>query len=389
MSSAPAPAQDINNARHQAMTSDFFALCYLMLCQLGYADENSGDKAVTQIKTLLPTMPVPSGTVAGKWQLGWGPRVPQDNSNSNLMYAAEFVTTAGQPVFSVIVIRGTDTQAKPSGIVVQLVEDIGASTQVPFPAGNTAGAKIAIGTKIGLDILNGFTDSTGRTVKQYAADFANANPGAPIVVTGHSLGGCQATVMAMDLSATVASTKIVPTTFAAPSAGNQAFIDLYQQKFPFCPRWFNTFDLVPNAFSTLDQIKQLWGQCHRPAPEALKLILDAFEVLLAFLKISYAQQPLNSSRQLAGVCQPPSTSLISKVSPDQIAAEIKQSLRDIAPHLNLHVSLPDFLFLGIIDWVKELLFQHLILTGYWNAVQSSSGVATIRNPFTQAAGATA
>ena len=391
MSSAPTPAlspQDIDKARQQVMTGDFFALCYLMLCQLGYTDENNGGKAVAQITTLLPTMPVPSGTVPGKWQLGWGPEVTPDNSN--LMYAAEFVAGNGTPVFSVIVIRGTDTQAKPSGIVVQLIEDISASTQVPFPAGDTTGSKIALGTKIGLDILNSFKDSTGRTVKQYATAFANAVTGAPIVVTGHSLGGCQTTVMAMDLSSAVpASSKIVPNSFAAPTAGNQAFINLYQQKFPFSPRWFNTFDLVPMAFAGLDPMKQLWKQCNRPAPEGFKLILDAFEVLLSFFHISYAQQPSSSNREMNGVCQPPSAAAASRVSPNQIAAEIMQSLRNIAPHLNIHIPLPDILFGGIIEWVKELLFQHLILTGYWDAVKNSNGVAEIPNPFTLAAAAPA
>src|SRR5947209_5673405 len=346
MSSAPTPAlspQDIDKARQQVITSDFFALCYLMLCQLGYTDENNGGKAVAQITTSLPNMPVPSGTVPGKWHLGWGPEVTPDNSN--LIYAAEFIAVDGTPVFSVIVVRGTDTQAQPSGIVVQLIEDIGASTQVPFPAGNTTGAKIALGTKIGLDILNGFKDSTGRTVKQYATAFANTVAGAPIVVTGHSLGGCQTTVMAMDISSVVpASSNIVPTSFAAPTAGNQAFINLYQQKFPFSPRWFNTFDLVPMAFAGLDPMKQLWKQCNRSAPEGFKLVLDAFEALLAILQVSYAQQPLSSSRVLNGVCQPPSVAVASRVSPSQIAAEIMQSLRNIAPHLNIHVPLPDILF---------------------------------------------
>ena len=113
---ALASSNDLEAARQQVLTSDFFALCYLMLCNLAYTDENDGPKAVQQITQSLPSMPVPTGTVPGKWRLGWGPQVTSDNSN--LMYAAEFLVEGSTPpVFSAIVIRGTDTRAKPSGIL--------------------------------------------------------------------------------------------------------------------------------------------------------------------------------------------------------------------------------------------------------------------------------
>src|ERR1700756_4827583 len=146
---APVPSDDLEAARQRVLTNDFFALCYLMLCNLAYAEENDGQKAVQQITQSLPTMPVPTGTVLGKWSLGWGPQVKGDNSN--LMYAAEFLDTeSGLPVFSAIVIRGTDTRAKPSGILKQLLEDLDAANQVVFPDSNPKGAKIAQGTRSGL-----------------------------------------------------------------------------------------------------------------------------------------------------------------------------------------------------------------------------------------------
>lgn len=386
MVTTPPMVETLDAARQRVLTSDFFALCYLMLCNLAYADENDGQKAVQQITQSLPDMPVPDGTVPGKWKLGWGPQVTSDNSN--LMYTAELIDLqSGSPVFSAVVIRGTDTQAKPSGIVKQLVEDLGADKQVLFPNNNTVGAKIAIGTNGGLSVLNRFVDSTNRNVEQYLLDFLKANPAAPIVVTGHSLGGCQTTVMAMYLSGLLPQgTKIVPTSFAAPTAGNAAFIQLYEETFAFAPRWFNDIDLVPMAFAGIEGIKQLWAQCDRPAPEALKLVLDPFQLLLKALNVSYSQQSAVNSRLLIGGCEPPATRVVPAVVHDQAVAEIQALLAQLAGRL--HVPLPNVLFAGIDNWVRELLFQHLILTGYWQGVADSPGVASIPNPFPQLVGAT-
>jgi hypothetical protein len=372
-------------ARNRVLTSDFYALCYLMLSNLAYANEDDSSAAVQQIKTNLPQMPAPSDAFQGRWNLGWGPQVSEDNSN--LMYCAEFLDSGtGVPVFAAVVIRGTDTQARPSGILKQLIEDLDASNQVNFPENNTRGAKIAEGTKVGLETLTGFTDASHRTVEQYLNNFVAKNPGAPIVVTGHSLGGCQTTVMALHLSTELPpGTKIVPNSFAAPTAGNPAFIQLYEETFVFCPRWFNTLDLVPMAFAGLNDIKQLWSQCSRPAPQALKLVLDGFQLLLRSLGASYAQQSSGNSRTLAGSCQPASAALASRASLDQVVVEIEASLRRVAAQVRVPV--PEVLLQGLIDWVKELLFQHLVLTGYWNAVKSSPGVAPIPNPFEEAAAA--
>ncbi len=401
MASPATTPGDVASARKQVETSNFFALCYLMLSNLAYTTGNSGQEAVQQITRLLPTMPVPQGTVQGRWNLAWGPQVSHDNSN--LMYAAEFLdSVSGMVVFSSVVIRGTDTQAKPSGVLKQIIEDLDATVQVEFPTQNQAGSKIARGSHVGLDVLNKFTDSSNRTIEQYLKSFVERNPGAPIVVTGHSLGGCLTTVLALDLSAKLpAETKIVPNTFAAPTAGNHGFIQLYEQRFPFSPRWFNTFDLVPMAFAGLSDIKRLWKDCNRPAPGPFKIIIDGFGLLLGALHVSYNQESIGHSNALAGVCQPPS--LQHKPSPLEEAAIAEiQALLEKALH-KLHddvkklpvlggilAELPFFkvykaAFDDLAGWVQELLFQHSVLTGYWNAVASTPGVAQIRNPFIQAA----
>lgn len=424
-------AADLATARKQVENSDFFALCYLMLCQLSYLGENNGPNAVKRITRDLPTMPVPKGTVQGAWRLGWGPAVSGDNSN--LMYAAEFVDLDSKfPVFSAVVIRGTDLEAKPEGVLKQLIEDIEADKQVAFPAGNIVGAKIAEGTNIGFNALTHppFLDpKTQKPVEQYVGDFLGTNPDAPVVVTGHSLGGAQATVMALDLAFKFPKASIVPNTFAAPTAGNPAFIQLYEQKCRFCPRWFNTLDLVPMAYAGIGGIKQLWTACHRPAPLLIKIAVEGLKLLLEAVDAEYAQESSGESRNLDGVCQPPGSDAIPAGIQNQTTLAIYELIRDSVRNLqktgrltaavrNVETDLRSSRFLGEIGhllhldklvalaiknlalieklslrdlggWVEELLFQHFILTGYWNLVQNFPDVAFISNPFPKAAAAAA
>lgn len=411
---------NVKAARLQVQTSDFFALCYLMLCQLSYAAEDNGPEAVKQIRTQLPKMPVPTqGPVQGQWRLAWGPQIPNDGSNSNLMYAAEFIDSVSKvPVFSAVVIRGTDTQARPSGIVKQIIEDLAADKQISFPAGNTTGSKIALGSSIGLTTLTNFKDpDTGQLIETYLQGFVTENPDAPIVVTGHSLGGCQTTVMATYLSTKLPpETKFVPNSFAAPTAGNSDFIQLYQTSFPFSPRWYNNIDLVPNAFASLAKIRGLWSMCSRPAPFLVKVAVEGLKLVLEIANASYAQQSDGDSRSLQGQCQLPTAGAVSTPVQTQAVQEIKTILESLVAKLAAQGRLPEimkrlagdipftnalgglaahlappqnvvnlifqhFSLTEFTAWVQELLFQHLILTGYWNAVEGSNGVAPIPNPF--------
>jgi hypothetical protein len=134
------------------------------------------------------------------------------------------------------------------------------------------------------------------------------------------------------------------------------------------------------AFAGLGGIKQLWDQCGRPAPETVKIVLDGFELLLKGVNAGYSQQSTTNSRALLGTCQPD-----TGAAPVASEAQAIQDLQALFGRLaeRLHLRIPDLLFSGIGSWFRELLFQHLILTGYWHAVNSSPGVAPIPNPFRQ------
>jgi hypothetical protein len=370
-------------------------------------------------------MPTPQGKEKEQWRLGWGPAV--DDDNSNLMFAAEFMDITQKspvPVFSAIVIRGTDVESEPAGLVKQLVEDLDAETQVPFPE-HDPNARIAQGTQIGFQTLSQLTDQ-GRTVRQYVEAFLNANPAAPVVVTGHSLGGCQTTVMALNLALQFPGS-IVPTTFAGPTAGNQSFVELYEQNCPFAPRWFNTRDLVPNAYASLDNIQTLWDACGHPAPLLLKLAVEGLKLLLEDVGAIYSQESDKNTRSVTSECRPAGASALPPTFQNQTVREIEAILLSvitkiqakgkfaelvrkfegdirelklikdipIAPAFGTLLDLvagqlPLLAKLAAIDlfeWIEELMYQHLILTGYWNGVQNFPDVAFIPNPFPKAAAA--
>src|SRR5436190_21898159 len=62
------------------------------------------------------------------------------------------------------------------------------------------------------------------------------------------------------------NTQIVPQPFAPPTAGNSAFATWYSDTFPKGVLWANPYDIVPNAFENLPNIKNnLWGKILWPA----------------------------------------------------------------------------------------------------------------------------
>jgi hypothetical protein len=132
------------------------------------------------------------------------------------------------------------------------------------------------------------------------------------------------------------------------------------------------------AFAGLDGIKQLWNQCNRTAPTLLKAAVDGFEALLKVRNLSYSQQSSENSRGMVGACQPAAVNPVAPATLDQAVEEIRALLQRVAARSPVPV--PGIAPEGISDWVRELLFQHLIPTGYWRSVRNSPGVAPLPDP---------
>ena len=106
-------------------------------------------------------------------------------------------------------------------------------------------AQIAFGTAVGVRQVLGMQDGSGHSL-----------------ITGHSLGGCLASVLAPCVANWVGSTSGISVyTIAAPSTGNEDFASYYNALFTAQSghstafRFFNSLDVVPNAWASVDTVE--------------------------------------------------------------------------------------------------------------------------------------
>lgn len=273
MTSTLSPA----DAVRASAAGSYYGLMYLAFATLAYTDEaaSSIGNVKADLAALLakqpPPPPPPGGTpLEGAWSLDWGPAVY--DVDENLMYVVSFrETPEASPVLTILAIRGTDTTAGAAAIMGQLFEDVADWTRVNWKRAEGGSweclpdldpfdgslPKIATGTCNGLRHLRGLTQVPASggpsvTAEAYLQSLLQRDPSLPVIVTGHSLGGCQTTVMALHLAAVLpAGTNLYSHPFAPPTAGNSAFAELYDAQFGNGKGnvWWNTLDLVPSAFA--------------------------------------------------------------------------------------------------------------------------------------------
>jgi hypothetical protein len=263
----------------------------MTLSTLAYVDENriaSQQEMISEINAGLDEAGYKS------WQVAWGPALNADHSN--LLYAARNRQT-GQLAVS---IRGSDFS-----FWLNWLEDLAVIRLVPYdqfvPTASRT-AQIAFGTAVGLRQVLGMRDGT----KSLETFLTAAPEGSPILITGHSLGGCLASALAPCVADWVGNASSLSVyTIAAPSPGNEDFASYYNALFTTQSghstafRFFNGLDVVPNAWASLDTVETYYPPLVS-CPSDISKILDRAENAVSGKYRQLGELALGSAVELPG-----------------------------------------------------------------------------------------
>jgi triacylglycerol lipase len=237
-----------------------------------------------------------STTLPASWQPAWVPEADVKGHTATVfqLFAASH---APLPVFA-LAIQGTKD-------ILDLLSDFEIYDQPSFPP--IAGAKIAKGSQGGLGDILALRSSkgSGQTLQEFLMDLV---PGSQLLLTGHSLGGNVASVLAPWIAANVPAFggqeggkvitglpgSLTTITFAAPTAGNEAFASFLNGQ-PNYQAYFNTNDVVPHVWaasgpwSAYDIEKLFPAPGPNPAPEEVSKVINTRMKVLSDLRVSYTQ----------------------------------------------------------------------------------------------------
>jgi Lipase (class 3) len=158
-----------------------------------------------------------------------------------------------------LVIRGSLIEFSNAGFQNFILQDFNIFTIKKWQYADTVKeAYISNGTYTGFQNLLQLRDiETGLTIKEFIE--SKIPSGSGIVITGHSLGGNLAYPLAGYLKKEIPADKKINLhliTFGAPAAGNAAFVQDMEEKFPAAERYITDKDIAP-VFPDLDQVNKL------------------------------------------------------------------------------------------------------------------------------------
>jgi hypothetical protein len=263
----------------------------MTLCGFTYIDGTAlpGEKLADQeVRMRRDINAALASSTPSSWRVVWGPGLSDDRGN--MLYVAG--DTNSQQL--AVAIRGTDWT-----FWLNWVQDLGVVLPLqPFtsvlPSTPANNPRIAAGTNIGLKQLEAIRGSAPDGTQLDLATFLRQSlPAADIFVSGHSLGGCLASVLAPSLAFQLGSASNLKVyTFAAPSAGDANFADYYNRLFmnqatvkSTAYRVYNSLDVVPNSWASLSVIETYYD----PAPRCTGEIKAIVDHAIKIIGTQYAQ----------------------------------------------------------------------------------------------------
>ncbi len=245
----------------------------------------------------IPTYLVEAEPLQARWKAVWLPNPPDTPVNF------AFMAKDAQSGTRVIAIRGTYPDPLSSAYWDDARQDSPFGDMVDWPG--ATGAKIAGGTSEGFQNLLTLTDGNGRTLEQAVA----ALPvDAPLVVTGHSLGGTLTPVIALWLAETFPGRPIEATSYAGLTPGNGAFAALFGAGTALdgkVRRVYNTLDTVPYGWDKVFATHEFYEPAPKGGPVVEALLLATIARLDAG---GYDYAAVGSPVPLQGQVRPPAVS---------------------------------------------------------------------------------
>jgi hypothetical protein len=235
----------------------------------------------------------------GDWSVVWG---PVDDSYGNLAYVAVSASTGKYAV----AIRGSETSFS-WDTLYNWFYNLSVLYQNPWPYFHSTQplAMLSYGSFVQGSELT-LASWNGQTLGQF---LTNLPKEATLALTGHSLGGNLATVVASWISSvrgpdgTQQDPNTEVYTFAAPTAGNVQFADGFNARFPNSYRYWNTLDAVPRTWDHLTDLYSIYDSIGIPTPGLIQDSIYALQWALSYSEGgygSYYRQPNGNGSPLNG-----------------------------------------------------------------------------------------
>jgi triacylglycerol lipase len=209
----------------------------------------------------------------GNWSLAWG---PVQNDYGNLAYVAKNLTTGAYA----LVIRGSEFGFSWTAFE-NWFYDLDVIFQIGWPyLSNAPDSAISLGSYVQAMHISTMTWN-GQSLANF---LMNGGPqSAMLYVTGHSLGGNLATVLASwisslrvkDPSQPDPSTQIY--TYATPSPGNEAFATAYNSRFPNSWRYVNPLDIVPKTWDHMVDVIGIYDDYFLYTPDLVEAAIYSMQ----------------------------------------------------------------------------------------------------------------